>query len=302
MFPSKLINFSFLIQFLSETSSLSLNPVESFLLKKRLSKIQNTVKNESFQSTSPLHPKTDNKSHNLILIFPGAGGPDAFTRELETTISEITKDTAPSPTIVSTLDWGEFRGSLLTAAFDGEAFGESIGHVIWERFKIGGSSDDTSTLRSIHCIGISVGAFGGNACARTLCRTRSGSSRTGGGDTGPHVRLTLLDPFTSRGVWGTTYGQDNFGLDADFAEQYLNTDDPVPTTNDPLRLCSCVDVTGATERESFILPDGETMHCWPLVYFARYGYKKEGAILDNNVRLMYHGEGNVPEKGCIQNL
>ena len=69
-----------------------------------------------------------------------------------------------------------------------------------------------------------------------------------GGDE-PHVRLTLLDPFTSRGVWGSTYGQDNFGLDVDFAEQFLNTDDPVPITNDPLPLCSCVDVTGAVERD-----------------------------------------------------
>ena len=97
----------------------------------------------------------------------------------------------------------------------------------------------------------------------------------------------------------SNYGMENFGLGIDFAEQFLNTDDPVPTTNDPLPLCSCVDVTGAEERKSFVLPEGETMHCWPLVYFARYGYKKETSISDNDVRLVYHGNNNGPDRGSI---
>ena len=152
MFPfSKVITGStsllFLQCLLHEIQSLSLNPAESFLLKGRLTTIQNTVRNEqTFQSSQPLRPIVNPKlpkeketghdhGHNLVLIFPGVGGPDQFMDELESTVSDITKDTS-SPTIVSTLDWGDFRGSLLTAAFDGEAFGESIGDLIWERFMV----------------------------------------------------------------------------------------------------------------------------------------------------------------------
>ena len=48
----------------------------------------------------------------------------------------------------------------------------------------------------------------------------------------------------------------NFGRDADFAEQFLNTDDIAPSTNEPLPLCYCYDVTGTAERASFPLPGG----------------------------------------------
>ena len=102
-----------------------------------------------------------------------------------------------SKTLVSTLDWGDFRGSLLTAAFDGEAFGEAVGDLIWDSFGIDGVSGDSCTIRSVHCIGVSVGAFAANACARLFYNKRKESRE---GTNTPYVRSTLLDPFTSRGV------------------------------------------------------------------------------------------------------
>ena len=54
---------------------------------------------------------------------------------------------------------------------------------------------------------------------------------------------------------GFGYGQNYFGLNVDYAEHILNTDDPVPTTNDPLQHCVVYDVTHCKERESFILPE-----------------------------------------------
>jgi len=151
-------------------------------------------------------------------------------------------------------------------------------------------------LRSVHSIGISVGAFASQAFAATICELRDNdrSIDTTSGDAqnqnDPHyVRLTLLDPFCSRGIWGWNYGATQFGTGGiDYAEQYLNTDDPVPTTNYPLPLCACVDVTGALERESFVLPEEETMHCWSLVYFARYGYRDSA--------FLYHGVDGVRER------
>ena len=59
----------------------------------------------------------------------------------------------------------------------------------------------------------------------------------------------------------SNYGMEmeNFGLVVDFAETFLSTDAAVPTTKNPLPFCSCVDVTGAEERKSFIFPEGEVM-------------------------------------------
>ena len=49
-----------------------------------------------------------------------------------------------------------------TAAFDGAAFGEAVG-LIWDRFGIDCVPGDSCTIRSVHYIGVSVGAFPANA-------------------------------------------------------------------------------------------------------------------------------------------
>jgi len=250
-----------------------LNPLESLLFTKRLTDIQtNTIK--SFRSIihddnkkSPANAAT---TRHLTLIFPGAGGPDAFTRELHDALLSYDEKTF-------VFDWSDDRGSVLTAAFDSEAVGEAVASCLPTTFP---------RLVSLHCVGISVGAFAANLCA---ARTKVG-----------HSRLTLLDPFCSRSVWGGGYGKRYFGAEGvDFAVQYLNTDDFVPSTNDALPFCHCVDVTGARERDAFVLPEGESMHCWPLVYYARYGLRDEKEGIDSLPQYPRHGEDGVPVKGTI---
>jgi len=259
---------------------------------------------------------------NIVIIFPGAGGPDQFTEELESKINSITSTTTneennddaiddaagkrTTTTIVRTFDWSEYRGSPITAAFDSEVVGEALAHALWKEKNVMQSqlrADDEEgpgiRLTSVHSIGISVGAFASQAFAATISQLRNTNTNTDTVDAPqnesnePHyVRLTLLDPFCSRGIWGLNYGATHFGTGGiDYAEQYLNTDDPVPTTNDALPLCACVDVTGVLDRESFVLPEGETMHCWPLVYFARYGYRDSA--------FLYHGVDGVRERGSV---
>eukprot|EP00555_Chaetoceros_dichaeta_P008168 CAMPEP_0198273936 /NCGR_PEP_ID=MMETSP1447-20131203/58485_1 /TAXON_ID=420782 /ORGANISM="Chaetoceros dichaeta, Strain CCMP1751" /LENGTH=390 /DNA_ID=CAMNT_0043967829 /DNA_START=11 /DNA_END=1183 /DNA_ORIENTATION=+ len=259
---------------------------------------------------------------NIVIIFPGAGGPDQFTKELESKINTITSTTTnaehnddaidhaagkrTTTTIVHTFDWSEYRGSQITAAFDSEVVGEALAHSLWKeknemQSQLGADDDEGAgiSLTSVHSIGISVGAFASQAFAATICQLRNTDTNTDMVDAPQkennelqYVRLTLLDPFCSRGIWGLNYGATHFGTGGiDYAEQYLNTDDPVPTTNDPLPLCACVDVTGVLERESFVLPEGETMHCWPLVYFARYGYRDSA--------FLYHGVDGVRERGSV---
>jgi hypothetical protein len=88
-----------------------------------------------------------------------------------------------------------------------------------------------SNLKTIHLIGISVGSFAANAAA-VECKASPKDKR-------PFIQLTLLDPFTQRGIFDFGYGNRVFGKSADYAQQYLNTDDPVPSTNAPLDNTVC---------------------------------------------------------------
>ena len=79
--------------------------------------------------------------------------------------------------------------------------------------------------RSVHLVGVSVGAFVADAIAKSYAST-AGASKA-------NVHLTLCDAFTARGLAGlarpaTAYGVATFGSSADYCESILNTDDPVP--------------------------------------------------------------------------
>jgi hypothetical protein len=119
--------------FAGRGNGLNLNPVESALLKSRLDQIQLLIKEEFGDSLST----ADN-----TFIFPGAGGVDDLVLELESV--------TPNSKVI---DWKLHRGNILTAAFDGEAVGESIAQLV--------GGDRTK----VHYIGISVGAFCANAAA-----------------------------------------------------------------------------------------------------------------------------------------
>lgn len=217
--------------------SLSLSALESIAFGSRLRSIQEATRSE-------FRNKFSQEENDAVLptcfIFPGAGGPDQFTSALQETI--------PNSIV---WDWSQHRGSVATAAYDGEAVGEAVGQCLQERID----------NEQIHVVGISVGAF----CAHSMC------------DAVEDTKLTLLDPFCARGiVGGWSYGATHFGTNANESTQYLNTDDPVPSTNDPLpNVDKVVDVTDRPERATFVLPENENMHCWPTAFYAQYGYREE---------------------------
>jgi hypothetical protein len=227
---------------------LNLSPFESVLLKTRLEEIKNAMKKE-YGATLVGGQKKEDQPPIDTFIFPGAGGVDELVLELQ--------QKTPNSKII---DWIEHRGSIATAAFDGEAVGVAIAELFgsW----IQQQPQQPQLPRNVHYIGISVGAFCANAGATTTFQSHSEQI--------VNVRLTLLDPFCGRGLLGSNYGRDHFGKYATTAVQLLNTDDPVPTTNDPLPLCYCVDVTAAPERAKFEPRPGDSMHSWPLAYFARH--------------------------------
>ena len=158
-------------------------------------------------------------------------------------------------------DWREFRGSLFRAALDSQQIGKIIGRQLASE----------GHINDLHVVGVSVGAFAADTCIKEFRRLRGMESQQGNGESKYNKkvgsRLTFLDPFTSRGIFGSGYGNRFFGNEADFCEQFMNTDDPVPSTNSPLPGAHVYDVTTSRQREGFVPLSGDSMHSWPVAFY-----------------------------------
>lgn len=199
---------------------------------------------------------------HITLVFHGAGGQDQYTDELMTNLKTGLKESSSSSSHVQIIEWSKYSTNLFRASFNGEAIGRRAAKYL---------SPKATNVETVHLIGISVGAFAANAAATEWKQNQQQRQQ----QQQPYVQLTLLDPFTQRGIFGIGYGQRNFGLSdgIDYTEQYLNRDDPVPSTNEPLQHAVCYDVTPIRPEEIF-------GHDWPLVYYARRlgkGERKEGS-------------------------
>ena len=177
-----------------------------------------------------LFPETD-----VVLIFPGAGGPDENTSNLAKAVIESDK-VFGIKRHVEVYDWSPWKGNLIRASFDGQSVGKLLGKQL---------ASEHQNIKSLHVMGVSVGAFAADSCSQTFQKTiqenkgMKSDLKTATSTSAPYVRLTLLDPFTQLGLFGSKYGAEVFGKAATFCEHYLNTDDPVPSTNEPLPL-ACV--------------------------------------------------------------
>lgn len=205
--------------------------------------------------------KIDGK-RNVLLIFPGAGGPDANSDQLEAQIQASDKKAGYSRWVY-TYDWLQWRGPFVRAAFDGQLVGRSVCGEL-------AKSPRGNDIDSLHVIGISVGAFAADSCTKTFTKTLKETNPIP-----PHthtsatrVSLTLLDPFTSKGIFGYAWGEKYFGTSADSMVTYLNTDDPVPSTSNPLSQGITVDITHSKQRQDYHPPDSN-MHSWPVAYLAK---------------------------------
>lgn len=197
---------------------------------------------------------------NDVIIFPGAGGPDRYTDQLKQNIlASDKKKGIKRPVYV--YDWLKWRGNFIRAAFDSQNVGRTIGTQLAEQ---------SPKLKNIQVIGISVGAFAADSCAKAYKELAEHPGT---------VHLTLLDPFTSKGIFGYGWGLKNFGAGIDVVEQYMNADDQVPTTNDPVLNAYTFDVTASEDKKQF----QDNYHSWPVAYLA------------NHWETEVDGEGNILE-------
>ena len=185
----------------------------------------------------------------VTIVFHGAGGQDAYTDELMKNLDAGSSRQQSSYNHI--VEWSQYSSNILQASYNGQKVGKLTAKELLEQV-----ANPKSKLTTIHLIGISVGAFAADAAVNEVKKNFKTNSST------PFVQLTLLDPFQQRGIFGVGYGDNEFGKSADYAEQYLNTDDPVPSTNKPLRNTVCYDVTN-------LRPESIFGHDWPLVYYAR---------------------------------
>lgn len=196
---------------------------------------------------------TSSNAQHATIVFHGSGGQDQYTDAL---MERLQKENPSQYNQI--VDWSKYSTNILQASFNGEQIGRLAAEELMGIFA------DTSNLKTIHLIGISVGSFAADAAARRLKqflddlkgRTSSPSSDR------PFVQLTLLDPFTQRGIFGLGYGNRVFGASADYTQQFLNTDDPVPSTNAPLQKAVCYDITNIRPEEIF-------GHDWPVAYYGQ---------------------------------
>ena len=196
---------------------------------------------------------------------------------------------------VALFDWRPwFSNEAARNSFHGQEVGRLIGQLL---------ATEAPELRTLHVVGTSAGAWPANEVCTSYVAAARAEERA-------QVMLSLTDPFCARSdrPLADPWGMRNFGRDADFAEHYLNSDDIVPSSNEPLPLCYCYDVTGAAERTTFPPPDrtGDLVydlivkslgyHSWPMGYLARH-YETR---LDRKGRLILPSHAEKPRGTVVK--
>ena len=183
---------------------------------------------------------------DITLIFHGAGGQDDNTEKL---LKVLQNKNEPNH-FVKIVDWSIDSVDILKASIKGTKLGAEVGQQLVTFMN---SNDEVP--RNVHIIGISVGAFPSHQVIQEINESLDKAHRKQ-----INLQLTLLDPFQQKAVLDVGFGKKYFGIGADYAQQILNSDDPVPFTKNSLPNCCTIDVTSLRPNEIF-------GHDWPLIYY-----------------------------------
>ena len=213
----------------------------------------------------PLPEQTEGARYLLLVVHgsgdTAAGWPTDVIQAVEKTIAHREQWDLVA------YDWSTYAENKASAS----KAGLEIGHYIGETLA---SAD--YTYERIQLVGHSVGAFVIQGACDAYRKNGSAATR---------MHLTFLDPFTGNGFIDWTYGKRRFGKGADFAEAYINTDDPVPSTNGTLKKAHNFDVTALAPAALV----GSDRHWWP-VYFYLESIDKEGGVYGYPLSLMATGD------------
>ncbi|MEX2488421.1 MAG: hypothetical protein WD356_02735, partial [Pseudomonadales bacterium] len=183
--------------------------------------------------------RSDPRASHLILIAHGVrDGPLTWSRGL----AELLTSRQHNDTRVLSVNWNPYSEDVFRCAVSAQRIGRKIGAVVAAQEQID----------SLHLIGHSCGAF----VVYGICgEVKSRSQRI-------TIQSTYLDPLSVHGLYWD-YGVDNFGNCADFADAYIDVEDDVPGSNQPLAHAFTVDVTEARIKNGINI----SAHNWPTVYY-----------------------------------
>ncbi|KAJ1391381.1 hypothetical protein B484DRAFT_439604, partial [Ochromonadaceae sp. CCMP2298] len=111
----------------------------------------------------PIERLSASAGQGLVLVFPGAGGPDIRTDALVKSIKRSDEKKGVRR-YVQVYDWSKWRGSFLRAAFDGQKVGEAVCS------QLARDQGRDGPVSSLHSIGVSVGAFAADSCIKSFNR------------------------------------------------------------------------------------------------------------------------------------
>lgn len=210
----------------------------------------------------------------ITVIFPGFGGNDQNIAALKNALKDSDYIKGIRRQII-VYDWCKFRGNILRAAINSETIGDIIGNQIAHEVQ-----NAICDKYKIQFIGVSVGAFAAAKASEKFVKYDN------------YLRLTLLDPFTLKGLFGFNYGVNEFGKlltsETSFFEQFMNTDDPVPSTNSAIKSSLCYDCTKSKEKNFYVpLSQDVPGHAFPVVYYTNNYHSSLRNIDSHNISKKY---------------
>jgi hypothetical protein len=157
-------------------------------------------------------------------------------------LQQILKERYPDARVIS-LEWRPYSDRTFRCSVDGIRIGKIIGHELAA----------SKNLESMHLIGHSCGSFVILGICKAVKSVRNDIA----------IQTTFLDPVSVYGGLFWDYGIDNFGSCSDFSDVYIDTEDPIPGSNELIPHTITFDVTAARKKERYKgMP-----HVWPTAYY-----------------------------------
>jgi len=163
------------------------------------------------------------------------------------------------------IDWQKYANNVFICSVAGKKIGTDIGKRLANQ----------PSLKAVHAIGHSCGAF----VTLGICEGIKSMN--------PEiiVQTTYLDPVSVYSGVFWDYGIENFGSCADFSDNYIDTRDTVPGSNQALSNTYTFDVTLKQTEDDALYPP----HAWPTHFYIK-------AYKDQQVPLLYKADLIITNK------
>ncbi len=201
---------------------------------------------------------TNLTTHITISAHGVKDSPESWSDELQTIMSN--KPISNQQNI--SLDWRPFSDNPFICSVSAKRIGRQIGEKIAK----------STSIKSIHAIGHSCGAF----VVLGLCQGVKATSND------IKIQTTYLAPVSVYAGLFWQYGINNFGSCGDFSTAYIDKNDTTPGSNQKQLNAHTFDVTQLRIKEQINV----TPHNWPTKYYMKaLKHGKTPLLLDSGEKL-----------------